>query len=240
MSEGTPAEATRDATRDLGRDAVLVELVVADPPEAWTAAGFTVQADAVRVGATTIRLTGRANPYAKGITEWSLAGLDAGDAEDLEGLPTRFVDRPWTEPTAPAAHPNGVTGLDHVVVSTPDLERTIEALADVGLECRRIRETTSYGSPMRQAFFHLGATVLEVVSGDTGSGLPAAEAPAAWFGLAVDVEDLDETAELLGEGLGGIKVAVQDGRRIATFRHKALGLSVAVAAMDDHADRGDR
>jgi len=240
MSEGTPSEATRDATRDLGRDAVLVELVVADPPEPWTAAGFTVEADAVRVGATTIRLTGRDNPYAKGITEWSIAGLDAGGAEDLEGLPTRFVDRPWTDAGTEPAHPNGVTGLDHVVVSTPDLERTIEALAEVGLECRRIRETTSYGSPMRQAFFHLGATVLEVVSGDTGSGLPAAEAPAAWFGLAVDVEDLDRTAELLGEGLGAIKVAVQDGRRIATFRHKALGMSVAVAAMDDHADRGDR
>jgi hypothetical protein len=77
--------------------------------------------------------------------------------------------------------------------------------------------------------------VLEVVSGDAGTGRPADDAPATWFGLAVDVEDLDRTAELLGEGFGTIREAVQEGRRIATFRHKALGLSVAVAAMDDRA-----
>jgi catechol 2,3-dioxygenase-like lactoylglutathione lyase family enzyme len=136
-----------------------------------------------------------------------------------------------------AAHPNGVVGLDHVVVVTPDLERTIGACEAAGLGLRRIRDTTSYGSPMRQAFFRLGPTVLEVVSGNVGNGEPAAEAPATWFGLAVDVDDLDQTAGLLGEGLGRIKVAVQDGRRIATFKTKQFDVSVAIAAMDHRGDR---
>jgi hypothetical protein len=233
MTEGTP---------DLGNAAVLVELVVADPPEAWTAAGFAVDGDIVRVGATAIRLVGRADDGGGGITGWRLAGIDgaglAGGA--LDGLPTEVVDDPGRHhPSADEVHANGVTGLDHVVVLTPDLDRTIAALGQVGLACRRIRHTESYGSPMRQAFFRLGATVLEVVSGDTGTGLPADDAPATWFGLAVDVEDLHATAQLLGDGFGTIKDAVQEGRRIATFRHKVLGLSVAVAAMDD-GGRADR
>ncbi|MFN8018994.1 MAG: hypothetical protein U0P45_12850 [Acidimicrobiales bacterium] len=199
----------------------------------------------------------------RGIVGWTLSGVAVVDG-DLDGLPTEVApaaaaagpDRPTgsestessstdpnstesTDPTEPgqAIHPNGVTSIDHVVVLTPDLERTIEACAAAGLELKRIRETTSYGSPMRQAFFRLGPTILEVVSGDVGSGVPAAEAPATWFGLAVNAGDLDEAKALLGDALGEPKVAVQEGRRIATFRHKALGLSVAVAAMDDHAGR---
>ncbi len=226
-------------TEDRGNGAQLVELAVADEPEAWAAAGFAVVDDAVTIGATTIRLTGTVEG-SRGITSWSLAGLDLSGlgADGLDGLPTR----PAAATVAPSpahapAHPNGTIGLDHVVVATPDLDRTIAALAEVGLGCRRIRDTESHGSPMRQAFFRLGGTVLEVVSGDTGSGLPAADDPARWFGLCVDVDDLDATAGALGDGLGRVKVAVQPGRRIATLRHKAFGLTVAVAAMDHHADR---
>ena len=229
MTEGTP---------DRGRDAALVELVVADPPEAWAAAGFAVADGAVRLGSTSLRLVGRAADDAGGIRSWSLAGVDGAGLVDgrLDGLATDVVPHPGTDhPSEHVAHPNGVTGLDHVVVLTPDLDRTIAALGRVGLACRRIRETESYGSPMRQAFFRLGPTVLEVVSGDTGTGLPAHDAPARWFGLAVDVDDLERTGEQLGDGFGTIKDAVQAGRRIATFRHRALGLSVAVAAMDDRA-----
>lgn len=240
-----------EVPRDLGNDAGLVELVVADPPEAWTAAGFVVDGDAVRIGSTVVRLVGRADDGPGGITGWKLAGIDRnglhGDEHGgglLDGLATEVVDEPGPHhpsdhPSEQAAHPNGVTGLDHVVVLTPDLDRTIAGLARVGLACRRIRDTESYGSPMRQAFFRLGPTVLEVVSGDTGAGLPAEDAPARWFGLAVDVDDLDATAALLGEAFGGVKDAVQGGRRIATFRHKALGMSVALAAMDDRAGSAD-
>ena len=225
-----------DVDRPSGGPGRLLELAIADDPAGWEAAGFTVEGDAIRLDATTIRLLGR-SPERKGIVSWTLAGLDIDDGT-LDGLPTATADpAPAAAETAAPAHPNGITSIDHVVVLTPDLDRTIEALAVVGLDLRRIRDTESYGSPMRQAFFKLGPIVLEVVSGDTGTGRPAADAPAAWFGLAVNVGDLDALGALLGEGLGSIKVAVQPGRRIATLRHKDLGLSVAVAVMDDHADR---
>ena len=223
---------------DKGPHPRLVAIDVADDPEAWASAGFTVAKDRVTLGDTTVHLTGRRDG-AKGITGWHLAGVPL-EAGDLDGLPTFAVDHPTDRPAdtdAAAAHPNGVIGLDHVVVLTPDLDRTIAALEAVGLGLRRIRDTNSYGAPMRQAFFRLGRTVLEVVGGEDGSGRPAADDPARWFGLAVDVDDLDATGALLGAGLGHVKAAVQEGRRIATLRHKDLGMSVAIAAMDHHGDR---
>lgn len=236
-------DAENEAPRPL-----LIELQVADDPESWAAAGFLVHGDAVTLGTTTVRLVGDGHhasagptePGRRGIVGWTLAGIHL-DHDHLDGLPTEVLDPPTDLTTAPASagapHPNGVTGLDHVVVLTPDLERTIAAVEAAGLGLRRIRETERNGTPMRQAFFRLGPVILEVVSGDLGSGAPAEEAPATFFGLAVDADDLDATRALLGDGIGPPKPAVQAGRRIATFRHRALGMSVALAAMDHHGDR---
>ena len=90
---------------------------------------------------------------------------------------------------------------------------------------------------MQQAFFRCGPVIVEVVGPATGSGESVDEAPCTWFGLALDADDLDRTAELLGDHLGRIKPAVQHGRRIATFRHKALDISTSLAALDHHGDR---
>lgn len=232
---GTGTDQARDEAR-------LVTIEVADDPEAWEAAGFTVAGDRVQIGPVAILLTGRpAAGRRGGITGWTVSGLIVTDGL-LDGLPTDGRSNALSAgaaapPPGTAPHPNGVVGLDHIVVLTPDLERTIAAMEAAGLDLRRIRETTSNGSPMRQAFFKLGPVVLEVVSGDVGSGQPVADAPATFFGLAVDVDDLDVTAVVLGEGLGRIKAAVQAGRRIATIRTKAFDVSVAIAAMDRHGDR---
>ncbi|MCU1498972.1 MAG: Glyoxalase/bleomycin resistance protein/dioxygenase [Acidimicrobiales bacterium] len=215
----------------------LVELTVADAPEAWSTAGFTVDGGRVLIGTVALHLTGE-GAGGRGITGWLLSGVATSDGSttgSVDGLPTTVVDGDPREPDAgPApAHPNGVVGLDHVVVSTPDLERTIDAFGAAGLDLRRIRGTDETGTGLRQAFFRLGPTILEVVSGPAPSGEAASDAPATWFGIAVDTADLDATATFLGDGLGAIRPAVQRGRRIATFRHRALGLSVPVAALDD-------
>ncbi|NLD76085.1 MAG: VOC family protein [Acidimicrobiales bacterium] len=237
---------------DLGSAARLVSITVADDPSAWASAGFTVVDDAVQIAGTRIVLTGRVDDRSlRGIRNWTVAGLSApaGDGQ-IDGLATSFVDVTSLDDTSTAGtstagtstvqdtastavHANGTAGIDHVVVITPDLDRTIAAFAEVGLGVRRIRETESYGAPMRQAFLRLGPVIVEVVGGHEGSGQRAEEAPADWFGLALDVGDLGATATLLGDGLGGIKDAVQDGRRIATIRHKNFGMSVATALMDD-------
>ena len=148
-----------------------------------------------------------------GITGWSagpvdgLAGIDAVDA---------------SASTSAEPHANGVNGLDHFVVTTPDLDRTVEALLRLGLSLRRIREAGT----MRQAFFKVESVVAEVVGPETPSG----DGPATFWGLAFVAPDLDATASFLGDRLGAPKDAVQPGRRIATLA-PAGGSSVPIAFM---------
>ena len=200
------------------------EILVGDPPEAWEAAGFAVDADGTcRIGTVRVRLLGRDG--GKRILGWSLRGAPAARLADgrLDGLPTSASTE---DPAEPATHPNGATHIDHVVLLSPDLARTTAALAALGIEQRGERETESYGAPMRQIFFRLGEVILELVGGtEAGEGDPG------FFGLAITVADLDATAALLGDHLGAAKDAVQDGRRIATLRHRDLGMSVATALM---------
>ena len=56
------------------------------------------------------------------------------------------------------------------------------------------------------------------------------DGPARLWGLAFGVEDLDRTAQALGDLLGRPRDAVQPGRRIATLRPEA-GLGPAIAFM---------
>jgi hypothetical protein len=149
-------------------------------------------------------------------------GLRAWSAGAIDGF--REVDA--VDGAAPGAHPNGVVALDHLVITTPDHDRTIKAFEAAGYDLRRVRETGSYGAPMRQAFFKHGSVILEVVS----PAEPSGDGPARLWGLAWTCADLDATAAYLGDRLHPAKDAVQEGRRIATL-DKAAGSTVPMAFM---------
>jgi hypothetical protein len=201
----------------------LDELTLADEPAAWTAVGFEVEGDTCVVGDVRIRLAGTA---AGGLVGWSLRGVEDGD---LDGLATRRSER--EPPGAAPAHPNGIAALDHVVAISPALDRTVAALEIAGLDLRRVRkEPTPAGAP-RQAFFRLGATILEVVQEPAeASERAGGDRPAFFWGLAFLTPDLDATVAGLGDRVSEIRPAVQPGRRIATLRRSA-GLALPVALM---------
>jgi hypothetical protein len=213
--------------------ATLAQLTIADAPAVWTDLGFSVADARCWISGVEQVLAGP-DEAGKGIRGWTLAGAlgRPGDGE-IDGLPTEVIGavapaEPPGEPGAPA-HPNGVVAIDHVVVVTPDFARTICRLEESGLTLRRTRESGTYGTPMRQAFFKLGPIVLEVI----GPVEPAPEwagRPAGFFGLAFTVADLDGTAAYLGGRLHPAKDAVQPGRRIATL-DRAAGSTVAMAFM---------
>ena len=141
----------------------------------------------------------------------------------IDGLATAVV-----EPVAPALaeHPLGAFELDHVVVSTDSLERTCAAITEAtGAPLRRVREV----GVIRQGFHRLGGLIVEVVE---RRGQP--EGPASFWGLVLNVEDLDAAVAHVGpELIGPPKDAVQPGRRIATVRDAAgLGLPVALMSPD--------
>lgn len=201
------------------------EILIGDPPEAWRAAGFTVGDDGTCcVGTVRLRLLGRDG--GERILGWSLRDAPEARLADgrLDGLPTTTSS---ADPATPATHENGATHIDHVVLLSPDVARTAAAIEALGVPLRGERVTDSYGAPMRQLFFRLGEVILELVGQVDASG----EGDPGFFGLAVAVQDLDAAAALLGDQLGDQKDAVQEGRRIATLRHRALGMSVATALM---------
>jgi hypothetical protein len=199
-------------------------LVIADPPEAWAGAGFTVDGDTCVVGQVRLQLVGRDGDR-KRILSWSLRGMPEG-TESIDGLATTTSDEAMP---SGVTHPNGAELIDHLVIMSPDVDRTITALNAVGLDTLRTRhvDPKQYGFEARQTFFRLGEVVLELI----GPNEPQGDGPAAFFGLAYTVADIDALTDLYGEHLGRVKDAVQPGRRIATLRHKELGLSVATAFM---------
>jgi hypothetical protein len=185
------------------------ELEIADEPAAWSGAGFEVRDGVCRVSRVGLRLTGRGER--RGILGWTLGEEPAGDA-------------------APP-HPNGAVRVDHVVMLSPDLDRTVAELGSDGFDLRRRREGDTPGGSTRQAFFRAGEPILEVVQAPEGTSVARdLDGPARLWGLAFLVEDMEETAAALGDLLGSPRDAVQPGRRIATLRPEA-GLGPAVAFM---------
>lgn len=222
-----------DATSGYGAGVAptLDELTVADSPDAWRGCGFLVDEDTCLLGDVRIRLAGRDG--GRGLVGWALRDVTA---VELDGLPTRRSDRP--PPSEPAPHPNGVAALDHVVAITPDLDRTVTALEAGGLDLRRVREEPTPAGAPRQAFFRLGAVILEVVQ-EPAAAIERAggsDRPAFFWGLAMVAPDLEATVASLGERIGEARDAVQPGRRIATLRRSA-GLALPIALITPRAPR---
>ncbi len=228
-SKSTPTEfveAAGDDTASARRATTIAEIALADEPSHWETLGFAVTDGVVQLGTVRISLAGR--DAGRGILGWSLRGISS---TELDGLSTTISNRP--EHKYSSEHPNGVGAIDHVVAMSPDLDRSVLALREAGLDLRRIREQPTPAGAPRQAFFRLGETILEVVQ-EPDEALAArpdgADGPARFWGLALLSDDLEQTVERLGEHSSEIRSAVQPGRLIATLRRSA-GLAVPVALM---------
>ena len=193
-------------------------ITVVDPPEAWRANGFDVEGDTCRVGTIDVRLVGEAEG-GRGLRSWTLRGART---DALDGLATEIVEEAEAGPAA-GPHPNGTRRIDHVVAFTPDRMRTADALQRAGLDLRRLRDEPTPAGGGFQAFFRLGEAILEVIE------IAEARRTRLW-GLAFLVDDLDATADHLGDRLSEPREAVQPGRRIATLKDEA-GLSFGCAFM---------
>ena len=156
----------------------LTGLTLGGTPEPWERLGFATRDGAIHAGGVTLSF----DPEAEGIAGWRFDGEPGGSDE----------------------HPNGITGIDHVVLLTRDLDAKVAELVADGFDHRPTKAP--------QAFFVLGPCLLEVVQQDM-EGL---------WGITFVGTDL--------ERFGGTpKDAVQPGRRIVTVpREAGLGVPVAV------------
>lgn len=210
-------------------------LEIAGQAAAWRSIGLMVGDDGmipligtslriVEPSGSSSRIASGSDDHQTGIIGWAVSGVDAAiDGEAIDGgLATHVVD-----PVGPmfAAHDLGASGLDHVVVMTHDLDRTTGAIAAAtGCELKRVREVGN----MRQGFHRIGSggLIVEVVERPE-----VAEGPASFWGIVINVEDLDAACGRIGTDLiSAPKDAVQPGRRIATVRSE-VGLGLPVALM---------
>jgi Glyoxalase/Bleomycin resistance protein/Dioxygenase superfamily len=209
----------------------LVELRVSAEPYAWREAGVPLDGLGLGwLGSVLLRVDPKLGP--PGLRSWML-DVRPASISDVDGLPTDVGPAP--SPLPPDLDGIlGVTGIDHVVVLTPDLDRTVAAIEQwVGVPLLRTRDGEAGGSPARQAFFRLGDVILEVVAGGSPGTIAG---PVRFYGLALTVSDLDAAARHLGDRLGPVKPAVQRDRWIATVRREA-GLGAAVALMSPAPER---
>ena len=191
----------------------LVGLELGDSIERWEALGFNVVDGAIELAGVQLVL-GATSP---GINRWTLAGIDPVD--EIDGVRTAVVP---PRQAAPTQHPNGAVALDHVVITTPDFDRTAALLELSGIPLRRVRDAGGF----RQGFRRLGPGILELVE---AKQMPAG--PARFWGLVVVLRDLSWLTGHLDQSLtGGIKPAVQPGRQIVTLKRSA-GLGQAIAFM---------
>lgn len=218
----------------------LTVLSVCDDATSWEKAGFDVLRlpdhghPIVVIGPVAIECVGRdggEDQGGRGITAWSFdADLGNQLGGSLDGI---AIGAPRPSPRSAPAHPNGISGLDHVVVNTTNLVRTLSVFERVGVHARRTRHVELGEQSFDQTFLWMGTTICEVIStpGETGRG------PASIWGLAMVAEDLDHTVSSLGDSISAARTAVQPGRRIASFRHQDLDISVPVAVMTPHIKR---
>lgn len=217
----------------------LHSISISDPVSGWESLGFTVEGDSdasarvVRLGQTALIITEpEVETQSRGILGWNVDGIDS----HIEGISTIPHDTTShaheLSPTTSQPHPNNIDRIDHIVIRTGDMQRTIKQFQSAGLEPRRGRETTSYGSPMLQTFFWLGDVILELVG--PADGEPTTDEAPTFFGIALVSTDLDDTAATLGDLLGTPRPAVQENRLIAGLRTKSVDVSVPIVVMSPH------
>lgn len=217
--------------------ASLIGLSTGERVETWRALGFRADGDQIALGLggsgpMTLTCAGDGG----GPHRWALCEDGAEDhhsVADVDGIAITWVAAAEPPGLSAAAHPNTVVGLDHVVVRSPDLDRTTAALTALGADRRRIRSVTVGGEAIQQRFFRFGGPIVELV-GPERAPIDADTMPATIWGYAFAVADIDAAATLVGDACSAPKDAVQPGRRIATVRTRDLGIAPTVAFMTPH------
>lgn len=243
----------------------LQSIVVGESGVPWEAAGFTVVDGVVHLGAVSVVCAGDQGGDSRWVLAGAgeLATVDgisvvAGGQtvpahvavlDDRSGTPepagsdpaygTGVGDGRGTpeaqRPPQDIPHRNRVIDLDHVVLRSPDLERTTAMFENQGVECRRIRDVPLGDVPMQQRFFRIAtgvadsdtSTILELV----GPAAPTEGGPATIWGLACVVDDINAAVAALGDVCSEARDAVQPGRKIATVRTRELGIGLTLALM---------
>ena len=205
----------------------LIALHAGGKPAPWESIGLRFDGLLCSLGDVQLLVEGDE----PGLNGWTIEA-DRDGVVEIDGIVTRLVASPPSPPADRRIGDQTMTGLDHVVVNTDDLDRTCAAFTEaLGWQVRRERDA---GRGVRQRFFKLSNTIVEVVSGPHVEGTGA-----SLWGMVVSIDDMTKWADQLGPDVTSTpKPATQPGRFISTVRSQT-GLGVPFAAMTPHVAVGE-
>ncbi len=209
----------------------LLKLTIGETAETWSSAGFEVMelpngSPGCQLGSVQIQFDATG---AQGILSAVVFGLH-GMIDSLQFDTENGLSPTHNNAHLPSIHPNGVSRIDHLVVTTTDCDRTTDAFEANGILPRRVRTFGDDGSKMRQTFFWLGDVILELV----GPHASEDKGQTKFWGLALISDDLRTTSDYLGSRCTPIKPAVQSGRKITTIKTREIGITTPLAVMSPH------
>jgi catechol 2,3-dioxygenase-like lactoylglutathione lyase family enzyme len=138
-----------------------------------------------------------------------------------------FLEIAEERPRSAATSAAPIVGLDHVVVSTGDVERAAALYgARLGLDMALDRSHPDWGHLM---FFRCGDLIVEVVRRrDAGTEQTAEQTHDQLWGLSWRVEDIDATrARLVGAGIdvSEVRAGRKPGTRVMSVRNGTCGIA---------------
>jgi len=144
-----------------------------------------------------------------------------------------FLIQQGAPPPAPvAAGPAAVTGLDHVVIRTPDPERAAALYgARLGLDMRLDRSNPQWGS--RLMFFRCGDLIVEIAH-DLAAGVSSG--PDRLWGVSWRVPDAAAARDRLhaaGLDVSEVRPGRKPGTRVFTVRDGTCGVPTLILEPDD-------
>jgi hypothetical protein len=202
--------------------AVLLALHAGGHITSWESIGLKFDGFSCYLGDVALEI----HEGSAGLTGWTIAAEHPG-VFDIDGITTTVVTDSSTRDASSPCGTEKITGLDHVVVNTDNLDRTCDALCErLGVEVRRERDA---GNGVVQRFIKLSNTIIEVVTG------PHITTPgASLWGMVISVDNMETWAAQCGPDITSVpKQATQPGRLISTVR-SGVGLGVPFAVMTPH------
>lgn len=170
-----------------------------------------------------VPMTGEAEDGATRVWTTSVLNPKATHGTNLFLVEREAETPPWRESPLAGDINAAVSGLDHVVVRTPDPERAAALYgARLGLDMRLDRSNPDWGT--RLMFFRLGDLIVEVAH-DLKAGV--SDGPDSAWGLSWRVPDPEAAhARLAGAGfdVSEVRTGRKPGTKVFTVRDAPVGI----------------
>jgi catechol 2,3-dioxygenase-like lactoylglutathione lyase family enzyme len=160
----------------------------------------------------------------------ALGFTGTADLGDTHGVAIRLVR---DEPPAPSPFVDdeaaAVSGLDHLVINTPDPERAIALYGGrLGLDLRLDRTNPDWG--MRLLFFRCGGLIVEIAHALKGP----TDGPDSLWGLTWRVPDIEAAHARLAPGfnVSEVRTGRKPGTRVFTVRDAPAGAPTLILAKE--------